>query len=1145
MLHSLLFPLVLPLLTPLAFASPVDERWGNVVRINEFVAANSSGFADDDSEYADWIELYNSGAEPLDLAGYALTDDLDDAAKWTFPSVTIDAHGYLVVWASGKDRISPTAVHANFKLSKDGEQIGLFGLAGQALDTLTFAQQFTDLACGRYPDGGDNWHFLTPTPGAANAPAIAPPQVSVAQGFYPAAVTVDVTCTTADAVIRYSLDGSAVTRNSPLWSTLRIISQNTILRAASFRGVEKSPVITKTYLIDQLASIPSLSLVIDPADLYDATSGIYTHWQESGDAWERPGHLTCFQSDGAVGFSLDGGFRIHGSSSRAFPKKSFRIYFRPEYGSGSLRYDLFPECDIEKFDRLVLHNGSSDELFYPGRWTVVKNALVAETARSTPVLAAHGRFVAVYLNGENWGIYYLRERVDEHFFIAHFGTDQFDVLKGNTSDELSVELGSDSHWKSTHQFFETSYFANAAHYQRAAQLVDLDCFIDYQIIGSFIGDHDWPHNNFYVLRRLSGDTRWRWMFWDSDHAFANYVQEDVFLNSIQWITRNSVRPDLKLFGSADDEKYLWATLMLRKLLGNSEFKQKFVIRYADLLNTTLSEKKLVSRIDSLQTLLSGTVYKEYDKWGSLAHAETSLSWEQNMAFLRDYVQRRQEIIREYLAEKFGLGARHTLILTTSGGGRVKVNTIYADSSHWTGRYFAAYPVHLKAEAKPGSEFLGWSDPSLPDVDSVDVTLSSDYAVTAFFSDEVFRQRLDFDEGWNTFSLAISPQNGNDLLDILAPIQANLIKVLDEDGQSIERLFGVWHNYIGEWRATEGYDLKADSAVSLELAGYEIATPADIDLKRGWNIISYVCREEAQDAMLLFRDLIADEQLIKVIDRKGQTLEKIFGVWYNYIGNVKPTEGLKVKVRQSCTLTQACQDAPLAKELLVQKPQHLRLEGNGHPFQPMQFYFYSVRINGQDPEPGDEIAVYDGDRLVGATIVQPPADRPTLVIAGKSDGVSQGFIEGHPFSLKIWKKRANQLLDIDAEAVSTWTPEGLEDGSLRSFQGLASVIIKIELTATVFRNCSTSAVLYQNYPNPFNFATTLPFVVSEKSDVRIEIFDIRGVSVRLLTAGIKEAGRYTIRWDGEDDRGVTVGAGLYICRFISGDVVQNRKLLCIK
>lgn len=120
--------------------------------ISELMAANSSGLRDEDGAYSDWLEIHNLDDSPVSLAGYALTDDPQVPTRWVFPEVTLPGKGFLVVFASGKDRRDPGAeLHTNFRLSRDGEYLALIQPDGRTLASEfapAFPRQLADLSYG-------------------------------------------------------------------------------------------------------------------------------------------------------------------------------------------------------------------------------------------------------------------------------------------------------------------------------------------------------------------------------------------------------------------------------------------------------------------------------------------------------------------------------------------------------------------------------------------------------------------------------------------------------------------------------------------------------------------------------------------------------------------------------------------------------------------------------------------------------------------------------------------------------------------------------------------------------------------------------------------------------------------------------------
>jgi len=101
---------------------PIDPSYA--LLINEIMSNNQQSLADEDGDFSDWIELYNPSDRPIQLDDLSLSDDATDLGKWKLPNVAIQPKGYLLVFASGKNRSLETSpFHANFKISADGETI--------------------------------------------------------------------------------------------------------------------------------------------------------------------------------------------------------------------------------------------------------------------------------------------------------------------------------------------------------------------------------------------------------------------------------------------------------------------------------------------------------------------------------------------------------------------------------------------------------------------------------------------------------------------------------------------------------------------------------------------------------------------------------------------------------------------------------------------------------------------------------------------------------------------------------------------------------------------------------------------------------------------------------------------------------------
>ncbi len=227
------------------------------VRINEFMALNDTTLIDADGESSDWIEIYNAGPEPVPLLGWSLTDDPELPQQWVFPEVTLGSGGYLVIFASGKNRTVPgNELHTGFKLSGDGEYLALSNGLNEVVSEFSpaYPSQQLDVSYG-YFDG--TWlSFSQPTPGAANqvGGALLPsPVFSREHGICEEPFDLHLSSEVSGASIYFTTDGSTP---SPVKGTLYQspiqVTTTTILRAVAVADANNfSQTVTRTYLFPE------------------------------------------------------------------------------------------------------------------------------------------------------------------------------------------------------------------------------------------------------------------------------------------------------------------------------------------------------------------------------------------------------------------------------------------------------------------------------------------------------------------------------------------------------------------------------------------------------------------------------------------------------------------------------------------------------------------------------------------------------------------------------------------------------------------------------------------------------------------------------------------------------------------------------
>ena len=570
--------------------------------------------------------MHNPTDMPIPLIGYTITDDLDAPAKWSLPADTLAPGAFLLVWASGLDRVAPDGWHASFRLSRAGDYVGLFGPDGQLVDEVTFGVQEADVSLGRLSTVSDQWvTFPFPTPGTANTtrhrlrPALDSPQVTVtpSSGRFAGPVTVQLYTPVPGSVVYYTLNGADPTVDGQEYTASLEVTETTVLRAVALQaGAPVSMVTTATYLVGEPSILPVLSLVTDPSYLWDEATGIHVNAERRGRAWERPVIVEWLSPEGELGFSVRAGLRIHGSSSRVLPKKSFRLYFRGEYGPRELAYPLFGPEPGQTYDRLVLRSRFGD-----GGAALVRDQLVRDLHGAMGQVTVRGRWVTLYLNGAYWGLYNLTERIDEAFLSAHFDASAWHVHP--PSEELTHENA--QRWLLFADWLAGADLRAAAQYERAAQRLDIENFTSYLLLNIWARNTDWPHNNWTVARPREGsDMRWRFFVWDADATFESTE------NTFERVVTGEGLPGQ----------------ILASLLRNAKYRAYFAAQAERHLAGVLATASVRERLDALTMGLRPAIVAEAARWRPAQEPVIAVAqWEAALQRLSDSLDTSAEQLR--------------------------------------------------------------------------------------------------------------------------------------------------------------------------------------------------------------------------------------------------------------------------------------------------------------------------------------------------------------------------------------------------------------------------------------------------------------------------------------------------------------------
>lgn len=635
-------------------------------------------------------------------------------------------------------------LHTNFKIAANGETLFLSGIDSIIIDSLLVPSLKPDISYGRTNDGDSAWvYFNLGTPGISNNDLEGLPDytenvdVQPLAGFYTSTVEVVLFVSDSTTRIYYSLDGSEPTEESFYYSQPFLLDSTSVIRTRAFAdGKLNSDIATVTYIINETISLPVISLTTDPDNLWDWNNGIYVngpnwtsdyphyganYWMD----WEKPVHMEFFETDGSLAIRQDCGLKLFGGYSRVWPQKAMSLFARASYGKNSFDHKIFSDREIESFSSFILRGSGSEWAM-----TMIRDAMMQSLIYDyTDVDIMAYRPAVLFLNGQYWGILNIREKMNEDYLENHHNVDpdNVDILEGNGS---VVEGGAD-HYEAMINFIQNVDLSIQENYNFLSTQMDINNFIDYQIAEIYFGNTDWPGNNIKFWRPKTVTGKWRWLMFDTDFGFgyfgnAQYYDDHLFA-AMQ--TNGSSWPNPP-----------WSTYLLRRLMTNEKFKEKFILRFADHLNITFYPNRVEDIITHMKSVLEPDMQRNIDRWkdepADFNRSFGSYSqWQDSYTILYEFAQNRPASVRQHIQKMFDLSGNSRLIVQTLPleGGAVLVNNFpVAESATWSGRFFNDMPINLKAAPAPGYKFIRWENAVDTTKSEISIEFSENIKIVANF-----------------------------------------------------------------------------------------------------------------------------------------------------------------------------------------------------------------------------------------------------------------------------------------------------------------------------------------------------------------------------------------------------------------------------
>lgn len=620
---------------------------------------------------SDWVEIYNSTGSAVSLAGYGLSNNPKNPAKWVFPDISIEPGEYLLLYATGSaDKAQKKNLKLNFNISSTGETLFFFDPNGKLIDKLSAGRMRSGQSYGR--DGSDNrFYYAEPTPGAQNGKGYEGitqlPAFSVTPGIYDDTVTVAITAGEGET-IRYTTDCTTPNASSQVYSGELSISKNTVIRAAAFRdGYLSGDVATATYLFKSDGvdhALPVVTLVTDPDNLWNSKTGIYatgdkfdpdaasyadtlqsaTYYQakfateEQVDTiWEKPAAFSLFDDNGKQVFTQNVGIRIAGSFGRGRAQKGFNVIARKEYGKGSMEYPFFENRPYTEYKAVVLRAGAQDQ-----NRSKIRDELASGLLEGTDINILYQAYrpTVLYLNGEYWGVYFMKEKRNRFFVAQHENTENnVDLAIGKGFKQRSY--GDNSDWVSLYEYATSHDLSSAEAYAYVSERMDVDSFRDYMIAEIYNGNTDTYNFQYY---RLKGG-KWKFIFYDFCWGFQSPGHETL------------------AFRMGKTPSDVCSAKLFAAMLQNKGWRDSFCRRFGELLNTAFAPERVTALIEELYGYVEPEIKREREKFNKetfmgVKQPATNLGsyegFQSEISKLKDFAQKRPDELKRQLQSNLGL-----------------------------------------------------------------------------------------------------------------------------------------------------------------------------------------------------------------------------------------------------------------------------------------------------------------------------------------------------------------------------------------------------------------------------------------------------------------------------------------------------------
>ncbi|MBR0138011.1 MAG: lamin tail domain-containing protein [Erysipelotrichaceae bacterium] len=582
--------------------------------INEVMRNNYSHLEVDD-KYYDWVEILNNSSDPIDLSSYRLADSINATDYFQLPDKLLEPGEYYIILCAG-EQINTKYGNASFKIS---DNTSLYLLKGtEVADVIFVGKMPTGYSYGRGSEEG-TFFFAKPTPASGNGNGYRAvsftPEIIQKAGLYDGIneLTVEIV---GPGEIYYTLNGSVPDRNSRKYTGPITLTKTTALKAISYiDGMAASEISTSSYIINENHTLPVMSITLDASDF----RAINTYYRASD--YRKQAYVEYF--DGEDGFESNCGLGLFGDESRSYAKKNYVMKFDKQFGSGNLHYQVFESRDNADYDSISIRAGGQD-----WRDSIIRDHLLTELVdENTDIVTYASKTIVVYINGQYWGLYTLREKKNASFFEDYFNasSEGMSITRSNGK----IEMGDGKAYRELRYFVNTHNLNIEENYNYVAERLDLVQWADYWIAQTYLGNVDCDNIRYIQSPNFNGGKIMP-IFYDLDWAMSTGYDYNYYMRFLF---------NGKFPCTWQDDYGTWHTGIendiIRRLLKTTRFKQLWLERMKYHLENTWSTETVLAKIDKLVSEYETEIVRNQNRWGSSVSR-----WYSSISELRTFAKNR-------------------------------------------------------------------------------------------------------------------------------------------------------------------------------------------------------------------------------------------------------------------------------------------------------------------------------------------------------------------------------------------------------------------------------------------------------------------------------------------------------------------------